>query len=186
MRSSSSADAEMLSRSSRFSLSMIFRRFLEALVLLQTTHQLGARIVFVRTFSRRRPRQQHARLDLREHRGHQQIFAGELQLQLRHHLDVLHVLTSDLGDRNVQDVEVLLADQVQQQIERPFERGQEHLQRVRRNIQIARQLGHRLAFDHSERHLALLWRQLDAQVLVLQLRAGVLHQLQFGLGLAHR
>ena len=37
-------------------------------------------------------RQQHARLDLGERRGHHQVLAGELELQLLHQLDVLHVL----------------------------------------------------------------------------------------------
>ena len=68
---------------------------------------------------RGRPRQQHARLDLGQRRGHHQILAGELELQFLHQLDVLHVLAGDLGDRDVENVDVLPADQVQQQIERP-------------------------------------------------------------------
>ncbi len=98
-----------------------------------------------------------------------------------HHLDVLHVLAGDLGDRDVEDVEVLLPDQVQQQVERALERLQEHLQRVGRDVQVARQLGDRLALDDRERHLRLLRRQLGCERLRLQLRAGVLDQFQFGL-----
>ena len=88
-------------------------------------------------------------------RGHDEVLAGELELHLRHELDVRDVLARDLGDRDVEDVEVLPADEVEQQIERAFERLEEHLERVRRNVEVARQLGDRLAFDDGERHLAL-------------------------------
>ena len=111
---------------------------LEAFVFLQPAYQLGARVFFFATFRRTRPRQQHARFDLGEHRRHEQIFARQLELQLRHDLDVLHVLPRDLGDRNVENVEILAADQIQQQIERAFECFEEDLQRIRRNIEIAR------------------------------------------------
>ncbi len=67
----------------------------------------------------------------------------------------VHVLARDLGDRDVEDVEVLPADEVEQQVERAFERLEEHLERVRRNVEVARQLRDRLAFDDGERHLAL-------------------------------
>ena len=53
-----------------------------------------------------RPRQQHARLDLDQHRRHQQVFGGEFQLLLAHHLDVLQVLARELRHRDVEDVEV--------------------------------------------------------------------------------
>ena len=100
-------------------------------------------------------RQQHARFDLGERRRHEQIFAGELELQHLHELDVARVLARDLGDRNVEDVEVLPADQIEQQIERALEGLQKHLERLRRDVQVARQLGDRLALDHRERHLGL-------------------------------
>ena len=77
--------------------------------------------------------------------------------------------------------EVLLPDQVQQQVERALERLEEHLQRVGRDVQVARQLGDRLALDDGERHLRLLRRQLGRERLCIQLRAGVLHQFEFGL-----
>ena len=92
-------------------------------------------------------------------RGHHQVLARKLELHLCHQLDVLHVLARDLGDRDVEDVEVLPTDQVQQEIERPFERFEEHLERVRRNVEVARQLGDRLALDDRERHLALRRRR---------------------------
>src|SRR6185503_17120096 len=72
-----------------------------------------------------------------------------------HELDVLDVLARDLGDRDVEDVEILPPDQVEQQVERPFKRLEEHFERVRRNVEVARQLRDRLALDDGERHLAL-------------------------------
>ena len=94
----------------------------------------------------RRTRQQHARLDLGQDRGHHQVLGGELEAHLVHRLDVLDVLARDLGDRDVEDVQVLAADQVQQQVERTFERLEDDLERVRRDVEVARQLGDRLAF----------------------------------------
>src|SRR5579871_3771758 len=98
---------------SRFTRDMasIFARLLVALVFLQAAHQLGARIHFLALFDGR-TRQQHARFDLGQHGGHHQVFAGELQLHLLHELDVLHVLARDLGDGDVEDVQVLAADEV--------------------------------------------------------------------------
>jgi hypothetical protein len=135
----------------------IHRRALETLVLLQPAHQFRARVGF---FLARRSRswQQHARLDLGQRRGHDEVFAREFQLHAAHHVDVRHVLPRDLGDRDVEDVDVLPADQVEQQVERAFEGLEEHLQRIRRDVQVLRHLRDRLAIDHGERHLALLVR----------------------------
>ena len=67
---------------------------LEALVFLQAAHQLGARIGLLGGVRRMQPRQQHARLDLGESGRHQQVLAGELELQHLHQLDVAHVLAA--------------------------------------------------------------------------------------------
>ncbi|MCY1354972.1 hypothetical protein D9M69_413730 [compost metagenome] len=58
----------------------------------------------------------------------------------------------DLRHRDVEDVEVLLADQVQQQVQRAFERFQEDLERIGRDVQVLRQLEQRLAVQARERH----------------------------------
>ena len=94
---------------------------LEALVLEQARDQLGARIAPFFLLVVRRRRQQHARLDPREGRRHHQVLAGDVEVQLAHQLEVLEVLLGDLRDRHVGDLELVLADQVQQQIERPLE-----------------------------------------------------------------
>ena len=60
-------------------------------------------------------------------------------------VDVLQVLQRDLRHRDVEDVEVLLADQVQQQVQRPFEGFEEDFQRIGRDVQVVRQRKQRLA-----------------------------------------
>src|SRR5690606_27633540 len=60
------------------------------------------------------------------------------------------------GDRNVEDVQVLAADQVQQQVEWSLERLEDHFQRVGRDVQVLRDLQHRLAVHNRQRHLLLL------------------------------
>ena len=133
----------------------VFGGLLEAFVFLQAAHELGARIVFDAFFGRR-PRQQQARFDLGQDRGHHQVFGGQLELHVVHQLDVVDVLARDFGDRDVEDVEVLAADQVQQQIERTFERFEDDFQRIRRDVQIQRHLQHGLAAHERERHFLLL------------------------------
>ena len=70
-------------------------------------------------------------------------------------LDVVDVLPGDLGDRDIEDVEVLAADQIEQQVERPLEGLEENLQRVGRNVEVPRQFGDGLALDDGKRHFAL-------------------------------
>ena len=53
-------------------------------------------------------------------------------------VDVRQVLDRQRRHRDVEDVEVLLADQVEQQVQRSLERLEEHLERVGRDVEIAR------------------------------------------------
>jgi len=62
-----------------------------------------------------------------------------------HLFHVLHVLLRQFGHLDIEDVQVMLANQVQQQIQRPFEGFQVHLQCIRRNVEICRQLLQRFA-----------------------------------------
>ena len=101
--------------------------------------------------------QQQPRLDLGQDRGHQQVFSGQFQPHhIAHQLDVAHVLPGDLGDRDIQDVQVLPPDQIQQQIQRTFECLQDHLERIRRYVQILRHLQHRLTAHDRQWHFLLL------------------------------
>ena len=130
------------------------RSLFVAFVLLEAPHQLRARVGLLGRRVRR-TRQQHARFEFRQRRRHDQILAGQLQLHLLHHPDVVHVLPRDVGKRDVEDVEVLSPDEIEQQVERALESLEEHLERLRRDVEVARQLRERLALHHRERHLAL-------------------------------
>ena len=65
-------------------------------------------------------RQQHLRLNVNQHRSHINEFRGDIHVEFTYALDVGEILRRDPGDGNVVDVNVLLADQVEQQVERPF------------------------------------------------------------------
>jgi hypothetical protein len=119
---------------------------------------LGARVA-LDAFSSSGARQQHARLDLGQDRGHHQVLGGQLEAQVLQHVDVVDVLAGDLRDRDVEDVQVLPADQVQQQVERALEGLEDDLERIRRDVQVLRHLQHRLALEHGQRHLLLLGRR---------------------------
>ncbi len=121
------------------------------LVLEQAAHQLGARVFGFLALGRLLGRQQHARLDLDQHRRHQQVLGGELEVGLAHFVDVAQVLPRQPRHRDVEDVEVLLADQVEQQVERAFEGLEEDLQRLRRDVEVVRQGEQGFAVEAGER-----------------------------------
>src|SRR5690606_31346128 len=130
----------------------VLRGRLEALVLLQPANQFGARVALI-LLRLGRTRQQHARLDLGQHRRHHQVFGSQLQAYRLHQLDISHVLAGDFRHGNVEDVDVLLADQVQQQVERTFEGLEENLQRIRRDVQVQRQLVEGFTVDQRQPQL---------------------------------
>jgi hypothetical protein len=82
--SGTNALATLKSRSRRGSRLDVFGRLLEALVFLQAAHEFGARIVLDAVPSGLGgPRQQQARFDLGQHRGHEQVLGGEFQTAAR-------------------------------------------------------------------------------------------------------
>ena len=105
---------------------------LELLVLEQAPHQRVARIFFVRRIAGRGlgPRQQHLALDVDQRRRHHQEFAGDVEVELLHQVQVLEVLLGDDRDLDVVDVHLVLLDQMNEQIERAFERLQLDLDRL--------------------------------------------------------
>ena len=131
----------------------LVRSELDLLVFHQAAHQLGARICFVVGHGAR-PRQQHARLDFDQQRGHQQVFGGQLEIAPAHQFDVLQILQRQLGHGNIEDVDVGLANEIEQQVERALERVEEYLQRVRRDVQVLRHLEQQLAAHHRPRNRA--------------------------------
>ena len=112
---------------------------LHLLVLEQAAHQLGARVVGLLAVGALARRQQHARLDLDQHRRHQQVVAGELEVARADLLDVGQVLPRHARQRDVEDVEVLPPDQVEQQVERALEGLEEDLERIGRDVEVVRQ-----------------------------------------------
>jgi hypothetical protein len=130
------------------------RALLDALVLQQPARQLGTRVFDFFAGIGLAHGQQHARFDVDQHRGHQQVFGRQFEVVFADLVDVDQILARDLGHRDVEDVEVLLADQVEQQVQRPLEGVEEYLEGVGRDVQIQRQLHHRLAVQAGQ-HLQL-------------------------------
>ncbi len=94
---------------------------LEALVLEQAVDQFLARIFLGRNFLECRiARQQHFRLDLDQRGRHVDEFGGQFDIHRQRLLHEVEVLRRDLRDGDVVNVDLLLADQVEQQVERPI------------------------------------------------------------------
>jgi len=120
-------------------------RRLELLVLEEATDERVARILFF-AFDVGRglgARQQHLRLDVDERGGHEQELAGDVEIQLLHQGDRVEVLRRDERDRDVVDAHLVLANEVQQQIERPLEVRQLDRKGVRRRLEVRVHVGHR-------------------------------------------
>ena len=64
--------------------------------------------------------QQHLGLDVQQGGGHDEVFAGNVQVEALHQLQRGQVLLGDGGDGYVDDVELVLLDQVEQQVQRAF------------------------------------------------------------------
>ena len=54
----------------------------------------------------------------------------------------MHVLFGNLGDVDLQDVQVLALDQIEQKVQRALKGLQEDLQRLRRDVKVLGQLRH--------------------------------------------
>ena len=63
-------------------------------------------------------RQQHLRLDLDQRRRHEDELAAQVDVQLFGLAEIVQVLVGDLRYRDVVDADLLLADQIEQQINR--------------------------------------------------------------------
>src|ERR1019366_2855985 len=94
------------------------RRGFELFVLEQAVDEFVARVFQRVGGSERIARQQHLRLDVNQHRSHVNELGGDVHVEVANALDIGEVLRGDPGDGNVVDVDVLLADQVEQQVER--------------------------------------------------------------------
>ena len=68
-------------------------------------------------------RQEHSRLDVDQRRGHENEFPGHIDVQLLKQMEVVEVLLRDPRNRDIVDVDLLLANQVEQQVQRPLVHG---------------------------------------------------------------
>jgi len=66
-------------------------------------------------------REEHAALDVHERRGHDEEVTRELEIILLLCAQDLEVLLRDLLNRDVVDIDLVLADQEQEQVQRAFE-----------------------------------------------------------------
>ena len=96
------------------------RGVLVFLVLEKAVDQLVARVFLPFGAGQRVGRQQHLRLDVNQHRGHIDELGRNVYIQFAELFDVCEVLAGDLGDRDIVDIDVLFADEVEQQVERAF------------------------------------------------------------------
>ena len=102
---------------------------LEFFVLQQLVHEFPPWIhgIIVVALGRHRglpPRQQHAAFDFHERGGHDEKLPGHLQVQLLHRAQDGQVLFGDCFQGYIVDVDLVLANQEEQQVERPLENGQ--------------------------------------------------------------
>ena len=97
-----------------------FRRVLELLVLEQAVYELGAGVLLLLGRRRRVGRKEHPRLDVDQRGRHENEFARHVDIHLLERAKIVEVLLGDFGNGNVVDVDLLLADQVEQEVERAF------------------------------------------------------------------
>ena len=101
------------------------------------------------------PREEHLRLDADQARCHLQILGGLVQLERMHPVDEL---LTDAGDRDVVDVELLVADQREEEVEWAVEPLDVDDERALEGRQ--RRCGHRGKVDPSRSRVKAL-RGLD-------------------------
>src|SRR5258708_31977772 len=82
--------------------------------------QLGARVGRFR-FLPLGPREQHLRLDVHQRAGHHEELPGRFEIQFLDQIEVAEVFLGDTRDGDVVNIEIILADQKQQEVQRPFE-----------------------------------------------------------------
>src|SRR5581483_3909244 len=86
------------------------------LVLDQAVHQLGARVFLFLRACGRIARQQHLRFDVDQDRGHVDELGGDVDVEFAEAFHVRQVLGGDFRDGDVVDVNVLLADEIEQEV----------------------------------------------------------------------
>src|SRR5690606_2052152 len=90
--------------------------------------------------------------DFDEHGGHQQVLAGQLKVLLAYLFNVRKVLPRDFRHGDVQHIEILLAYQVQEQIQGTLESLKEYFEGVGRNVKVLRHGEQGFAVQTGQRH----------------------------------
>src|SRR5215471_3468728 len=94
------------------------RRGFELLMLQQAVDQFGPRIILLLCACHRIARQEHLRFDMYQHGGHVDELGRNVHVEFANLLDIREILRGDLRNRDVVDIDVLLADEIEQQIQR--------------------------------------------------------------------
>ena len=68
--------------------------------------------------------EQHPAFNFHQGCRHDEEFTGDLNLEVLHRIDRLEVLLSDVCDRNIVDIELILPDQEEEQVEGALKDGQ--------------------------------------------------------------
>ena len=89
-------------------------------MLKQPVDQFVPRIVLFISLRQRIARQQHLRFNVNKYGSHVNKISSHVNVQLANLFDVGQILRRDAGNRDIVNVDVLLADQVQQQVKRTF------------------------------------------------------------------
>ena len=95
-----------------------FRRGADGLKPLQAKRQRSGEILRQRLFVLVLLRQQQARFEIGEPGRHHQIIGGELEAQIARRLDESEILLGQSQNRNLGEIDLLAARQLQQKIER--------------------------------------------------------------------
>ena len=116
-------------------------------VLEEPPHELVARVLHRLALHGGHARQHHLRLDVEEHRLDVEELGRDLEVELDHEDDVLVVLPADVGHGKIPEVDLVPADEVEEEVQRPLEHRQLH--RVRLHEVRAGRDGDADAFSHA-------------------------------------
>jgi hypothetical protein len=101
-----------------------FCRRLELLVVEQLSHQILAWVYLIAFFVFFVAGQEQFGLDAHQRGGHQNEFAGQLDVHLLHLVHVLEKIICDPRNRDIVNIELIALNEEQQEIEGSFELGQ--------------------------------------------------------------
>src|SRR5437762_4523052 len=96
-------------------------RLAHGLQLLQTEGELGGKILCWRLLIARCPRQEQARFEISEPCRHHEIIGGDLEAALTRLIDESEILLDQRQNRNLREIDLVMARKLEQQIHGAFE-----------------------------------------------------------------